>query len=487
MSLPAQNLTQLLHTILNSFMDLCGCDGGTIFTVRKEKEKDPILTFETMITRSIRLSWVPDDLKALSFKFDDTTLVGKTAFRRQLFKISAREHENQISSRVEHILRYKTTTLLSAPLITPRGDLVGVVQLLNKLPVKRKGKSSKLFLLKDFDDRDERLLSAVAAQAALAVENSMLLEEQERLLDGFVKACITAVEARDPITSGHSERVSDYTLRLADAVNRTENGPLKDFLFNDTQLREIRYAAMLHDIGKISVREAVLHKERKLQEWELEVIRIRLRLMRTSLRLLEGTRDPDLCEKIEKLKFAWNFISEANEPTVLPAEINKVVEELQNMIVRLEDGEMMQALTFDERIKLSIPKGSLTETERLEIEKHVTNTYEILKMVPWSKGLENVPLYAFRHHEKLDGTGYPCRATSEEIPIQSRMLTICDIYDALRADDRPYKRAVPIEKALEILKMEVTGAKLDHDLFQVFLDARIFETTRIFDKKKKAA
>lgn len=414
--------------------------------------------------------------------------MGRTATQKQCFQVSFAEqvqgiHDRSGSKKVDSILHYVTRNILSAPLVTPRGDLVGVCQLLNK-------NASEGVAHPDFDARDERLFSIVAGQAALAIENSLLLEEQEKLLEGFVNACVTAVEARDPTTSGHSKRVADYTVALAEAVNRAQTGPLRDTQFNAHQLREIRFAAMLHDIGKISVKESVLMKEKKLQPYELEMIRMRLKLMRSNLKLHERVSGESQREAIEKVDFAWSHITQANEPHVLPTEVGGLIQELQGLKVLTEEGEELSALTREEGFKLAILKGSLTSEERVEIERHVTNTYEILKMVPWSKGLEAVPEIAYRHHEKLDGSGYPCKCVASQIPVQSRMLTICDIHDALTADDRPYKRALPIEKALEILAAEVARNKLDPTLFQVFLEARIFDlgkSVRRDERRKKAA
>lgn len=275
---------------------------------------------------------------------------------------------------------------------------------------------------------------------------------------------------------------------------------MRELSFSPQQIREIRYAAMLHDVGKISVKEAVLNKEKKLHSWELELIRMRLKLMRASL-LVNAAGQPlsssgseakenefEVKKKIKVLENAWDLISKANEPSILAENASAQLQDLLSVCVAGFDGENLSALTDDEKFRLSIPKGSLTQEERMEIERHVTHTYEILKMVPWSKGLESVPEIAFKHHEKLDGTGYPHHCPSHSIPLQSRMLSICDIYDALTADDRPYKRALSAERALDILSMEVKSGKLDSDLFKLFLEAKVFETyTWLPRKEPKAA
>lgn len=482
MGIGNDNLPKLLNTILNSFIDLCGCDAGSIYTVDKGTQNEKTLAFAAMVTRSMKLQSVPDHLRRLAFKFDESSLVGKTATQKKSFRVSYADQikDHVVSDKVDNILHYVTRNILSAPLVTPRGDLVGVVQLLNKNPYAEAPSP-------EFDERDERLFSIVAGQAALAIENSMLLEEQERLLEGFVNACVTAIEARDPTTYGHSTRVADYSVALTDAINRTQTGPLRELKFSTEQCREIRYAAMLHDIGKISVKEAVLMKEKKLFPWELDVIRMRLKLMRSNLMLHAKVSGTPQKEMLEKVEMAWKVISEANQPSVLPAQVSQVIQELQGFEVVTDEGEKLSALTREEGFKLAVLKGSLTAEERVEIERHVTHTYEILRMVPWSKGLENVPYIAYRHHEKMDGSGYPQHVKEPEIPVQSRLLAICDIYDALTADDRPYKKAVPIAKALDILKMDVGAAKLDANLFQVFLDAKVYEIGVPRRTEKKAA
>jgi len=360
-------------------------------------------------------------------------------------------------------------------LITPRGDLVGVVQLLNKLP-----KDGTPFAPQDtsplpnFDETDERLFSIIAGQSALAIENSLLLEEQERLIEGFVNACVTAIEARDPVTSGHSMRVSNYTVGLAEAVNRTNAGPLRDIVFTPAQLRELRFASMLHDVGKIGVKEEILQKQKKLQPHEIEIISMRLKLMRAQLMFLQQTERKDYADAINRIDHAWKQVMDANEPSVLRRATHDLLKDLRSLKVPFDTGEILTAVTEEESRKLSITRGSLSESERLEIESHVSKTFEILKMIPWSRGLEQVPDIAYKHHEKLDGSGYPNQITAEDIPAQTRMMTICDIYDALTADDRPYKPAMPVEKALDIIVAHVRAGKLDSAYFDIFVQAKLY-------------
>jgi HD-GYP domain-containing protein (c-di-GMP phosphodiesterase class II) len=485
--MPLENLSSDLQSILHSFLDLIECDGGSIYTLEKNLQGEPVLVFKAMVTRSLGITRVPDALKSTVFRLDDSSLVGMTGLRRKVYKESytdepGKNRAGQRHSRgvIDSLIHYQTRNILSAPLLTPRGDLVGVLQLVNKI-----GDDPDA----SFSDRDERMCGIVSGQASLAIENSTLLLEQERILDGFVRACVTAIEARDPVTSGHSQRVCDLSLSLAGAVNRQTRGPLSIIHFNDLQMRELRYAAMLHDIGKISIKEDILQKEKKLYPWELSLIEMRMKLMKSTYRLefASEKNSLELARKLREIDQAYQMILAANEPSLLPQEVSTGIIELTKLQVHLGDGEVCCALHDHEKDRLCIQRGSLSREERLEIEKHVSFTYEILKMVPWSRGLESVPQIAHRHHEKLDGSGYPLKVKGEEIPIQSRMLTICDIYDALTAKDRPYKAAVPLEKALGILEEEVKQGKLDALLFQLFVESKAYLISGDSSSVKKAA
>jgi HD-GYP domain-containing protein (c-di-GMP phosphodiesterase class II) len=481
-----ENLQSVLDTILGSFLDLVGCDAGSVYTVRQEPSGEKVLKFEAMITRSLGIQGVPEHLRTLRLKIDETTIAGKTASRREAIVVNSDSKSGHSPS--SRILNYTTQNIFSGPLITPRGDLVGVVQLLNKLPaVGLSLDSSDDLTPPPFDDRDRQLFSMIVGQSALAVENSLLLEEQERLIEGFVDACVSAIEARDPVTSGHSVRVANLTLGLADAVNRTASGPLGKVRFSPMQLRELRFAAMLHDIGKIGVKEAVLQKEKKLFPHELDVIEMRLKLMRAEMTLRQHRDGEDYRQAIAQLNKAWWQILDANEPMIESGAATEAVEALRSLSLIVGPNQVLTALTPSEAEKLSVRHGSLTEEERIEIEGHAAKTFEILKLIPWGRGLEQVPDIAHKHHERLDGTGYPLAIGPGSIPPQTRMMSICDIYDALRADDRPYKPALSLEGALDIIAAQVKEGKLDKAYFDLFIEARIYELTRTPSTKSGGA
>lgn len=392
---------------------------------------------------------------------------------------------------------YRTKSMLVIPMQNHHGEVIGVLQLINRKrdPETRLGEKDAEGQIVPFSAHTVKIVNALASQAAVSIENSQLYEAIERLFEGFVRAAVHAIEQRDPTTSGHSERVALRTVALAEALDRAQEGPFKLIRFSPEQVRELRYAGLLHDFGKVGVREQVLVKAKKLYEGELALIRQRHAFIRRSAEweferaradyLLAHGREgyerflKELSERQrESLETADRFLKvvlASNEPTVLAeGDFAQLGEFAGRQYIDI-DGAPQPFLTAREQKHLSIRKGSLDERERLEIESHVNHTFAFLERIPWTRGLARVPEIALGHHEKLDGTGYPRHVKAEEIPLQTRMMTIADIFDALTAQDRPYKRALPAERALDIMVDEVERGQLDGDLFRVFIEARVWE------------
>ena len=393
---------------------------------------------------------------------------------------------------------YLTRSMLVFPMTTHTGEVIGVLQLINR---KRPGAPVKLTAetvpheVIAFDKEMVELMRSLAGQAAVAVENNLLYESIERLFEGFVTAAVTAIEQRDPTTSGHSFRVADLTVELAKVVDVLDDGEYRNVHFSADQVREIRYASLLHDFGKVGVREQVLVKEKKLYPLQIETIRSRFEFAMKAVEA-EGHRrkleyvlqygrdgydafaarvDAEVHDEMERLRKDLAFVAQSNEPTVLPEGEFQYLQQLAARAFEDIRGEQRLLINQEEVRILSIRKGNLDATERSEIESHVTHTYNFLQKIPWTKDLASVANIAYAHHEKLNGRGYPRKLTAAEIPIQSRMMTVSDIYDALTASDRPYKRAVPTERALDILKMEMSDGLLDASLVTLFIEARVFE------------
>ncbi len=317
-----------------------------------------------------------------------------------------------------------------------------------------------------------------------------LKEDIERLFESFVNASVTAIEARDPSTSGHSQRVATLTTGLAIAVNQTPGGRYGGLHFSERQLREIRYASLLHDFGKVGVREHLLVKAKKLEPERLEQILQRLyqRDLERSLQAMDVAwslgeiYDPERAQRILKeLRFETDglvdLVRRSNEPKVLPEDVAAELVRLETLVVDHWSGRPARVVEPTDMERLRIRKGSLSSEEREEINLHVTHTFRFLSQIPWTQELAGVPEIAYAHHERLNGRGYPRSLKGEEIPVQSRIMSISDVFDALAAKDRPYKQAVSVERSLQILEEEARDGLLDLDLFGIFVEARIFDLT----------
>ena len=402
--------------------------------------------------------------------------------------------------------RYQTRSVLAVPMISARAAVIGVIQLIYK---RAKG-WIQLDVPSDFeggvvpfDEVSVAYVSTLASQAGIALENVLLYEEVKTLFDGFVRAAVTAIESRDPTTSGHSERVAELTVGLARAVNQTEHGHYREVRFSRDDLTQIQYAALLHDFGKVGVREHVLVKAKKLYEHERQLIEQRFRLIQHGYQiegleskvryLMESSReeaaervaaiDRDLSTRVGELDEIIRFILHANEPTVLEQGGFDRIAEIAGMTYPGDTGGIAPYLTAEEASALQIRRGSLTDLERLEINSHVVHSFNFLCQIPWGRTLRDVPQIAGAHHEKLDGSGYPNQLRGDQIPVPARIMAITDIYDALTAKDRPYKKAIPAEKALDILESDVKRGQLDRNLFDIFCGARVWTLTSRDDRR----
>jgi len=328
--------------------------------------------------------------------------------------------------------------------------------------------------------------------AAVSIENARLYVEIEHILESLVKAAVSAIDARDPATAGHSVRVAALTTGLAEAVQRSSRGAYRDLRFTQEQMRALQFAALLHDFGKVAVREDVLTKAKKLPPVLWERIESRFRLIRLALerdyfkRCVSECRtaagesadaplSPDaLAEQLADVDHQLKIVRAANEPSMMPAPPNDALTEIAKRTYEAADGRRLPYLTPDELRYLELSQGTLDDKERAEVESHVNKTTMFLEQIPWTDDLKDLVLYASGHHEKLNGTGYPKHLTSDEIPVQTRMITLADMFDALTANDRPYKPTMNAERALAILRAEADAGLLDRDLVDVMTESQVY-------------
>lgn len=494
-----RNLNRLLDLILLKARELTHADAGSLYLTETDSKNPEQILLRFMLSQNDSVQFSPPH--NIVIPADENSIAGYVAKSCEpvnlpdVYQIDP-QYPFHFNAQFDETTGYRTRSVLAIPLKTLQGEVIGVIQLIN-----RKTDHSPLVTERDFKHKvqpfssdDEELLHSLASQAAIALQTNRLLNDIERLFQSFIQASILAIEQRDPTTKGHSQRVARLTVNLARAVNQETTGPYANVHFNENQLKEIYYAAILHDVGKIGVREHVLVKQYKLYDVEMERIRRRFSVAILNLRLQTEKRKIDYLKKFrnqsyelyfkeldsalkheeEKLESYLRIIEQANLPTVLPeGDFRSLQAIAQETYIDL-DGTQHPLLEPHEISRLSIPKGNLDTLERAEIESHVTKSFEFLSQIPWTHDLLRVPEIAYGHHEKSNGSGYPRGLNHNEIPIQSRMMTIADIFDALTAQDRPYKKSVPTERALEILQMEVSQGNLDPELFRIFRERQIW-------------
>jgi HD-GYP domain-containing protein (c-di-GMP phosphodiesterase class II) len=495
-----RNLDVLLETILTKAREITGSDAGSLYLIEDGPDGSRRLRFALAQNESVEIPF-----RSVTLPLDGESVAGHVALTGAVVNLADAYQPPagspfQINRWFDEHARYRTKSMLVVPLRTPQGEIIGALQLINCKPERRgplRSTEDADAHVRPYGDRHVRLAGSLASQAAVALANRRLYDSISELFDGFVKASVTAIESRDPTTFGHSFRVAELTVGLAETVERADDARFRNVRFSPEEMRELRYAALLHDFGKVGVREHVLVKSKKLYPLDLDRIRHRIELLMRDLELgvtrrkvdwltrrgkdgftpLAARLDAELAAAITELNEALDVVLTINEPSVQPLDFTTALLRITARSWEDHRGQPRTVLTPEEASILAITKGSLTESERREIQQHVVHTFQFLAQIPWTREFRRIPEIARSHHEKLDGTGYPFGIRGDQIPLQSRMMTIADIYDALTATDRPYKKAVRVEEALDTLREEQRTGGLDGALLDLFIDARIYERT----------
>jgi HD-GYP domain-containing protein (c-di-GMP phosphodiesterase class II) len=506
-----RSIDKLLALILQKSREITGADAGSLYLVERAKDRGngngDQLRFKLPQNDSVGVS----EFEEFTMPLDQTSIAGYVALTGLSVNVAdayrlREDSPYKISRSWDEKSGYRSKSMLVVPMRDHDDIVIGVVQLINKKRNRRAVLQPASLAEEEvipFTSVDEELASSLASQAAVAFENADLIQRIRTLFDQFIHRAVTAVELRDPTTAGHSERVAVLTVGLVERVDAVTVGPLADERFSRDEVEELRYAALLHDFGKVAVQEKYLRKEKKLYAQQQIAIRQRFAYilssiesdrLRARLQALEsghagadalGAIDAEYTRRRAEAERVLRVVLSANEPTVVEEESFRAVMDLPTRSFTSYDDEAQfpveawadgPFLSAEEVEVLSIRKGSLSEEQRRRIQDHVSHTYEFLRKLPWTLQLRRIPEIAWAHHEKLDGSGYPRGLRGrDEIPIQSRMMTIADIYDALVAWDRPYKPPVSEERAREILHEEAQDGKVDPDLLEVFLEAKLWE------------
>lgn len=486
-----RNDTALLEKILREARRLARCEAGSLYLV-EQNDGEKCLSFK-LAQNDLR----PMALTESRLPLTPGSLAGFVAVSGQELRISDAyaipdEAPYRFNRSVDEATDYRTRSMLVLPMRDHRDAVIGVLQFIN-----RTRRENSVTAIAEFDDEIVALLRAVASQAAVAMQKNNLIQEINGLFESFVQASVKAIEQRDPSTSGHSFRVAETTIALLRALPDSGLPRFRNLSLSREHLREVRYAALLHDFGKVGVRESVLLKANKLTDDALEIIRYRFALHKERLRNAALQQElevlhhdaagfevrrrrihRDLEKRISELEDYYATVVEANRPRVLDEGALENLDRMEPLPFVELDGSRGRLIAPAQLDALRIRRGSLTRRERLEIEAHVSFTRDFLAVLPWPPELMDVPRIAAAHHEKLDGSGYPDGLTEDRIPLPSKVMAVCDIYDALTAMDRPYKKAVPNERAFSILEDEAAAGLIDADMVRVFIDARVYELSK---------
>jgi len=477
------SLNDLLSTLLREACGIAECDAASLYLVERDADADYLrfkLTRNDSIDFAFKESRVPLSSESLAGYVAKS---GEEINLVDVYDLPAGVPYS-FNRSFDEKMNYRTRSMLVLPLRDHNERVVGVLQFMN-----RKCTATRETIA--FDAEIVEILRAVTSQAALSILKSRLVRDINELFESFVQASVKAIEQRDPSTSGHSARVAETTVELFQALPNSNLPRFKNLSISQNDLREVRYAALLHDFGKVGVREAVLVKSHKLSDERLEIINYRVQLQKERLRRSALQREMHLLhDKVQDFEVArarvhrelqsqlsqlddyFGMIVAANNPTVRVDGDFSHLKSIEGYQFIEDDGSPTGLISKQDLAALSVRRGSLTQEERVEIEAHVQHTRDFLAVLPWPEELSQVPLIAGSHHEKLNGTGYPVGLEGDQIPLASRVMTVCDIYDALTAMDRPYKSAISQQAAFDILYEEAKAQLLDIDLVNIFVASR---------------
>ena len=496
-----KDMDKLLEMILLEAKRISNADGGTLYMMTDHQR----LKFSIMITNSLNIHMGGTSGKEIPFYpvklyMDDgqpnksmiaanAGLTGDTinipdAYKAKGFDFSGTKSFDEKTG-------YRSKSFLTVPLKNHEDEIIGVLQLLNAQDIKTK----KVI---PFSEGVQKSVEALSSQPAVAITNKNLIKDLEVLFESFIKLIASAIDAKSPYTGGHCSRVPEITMMLAESVNDINEGPFSGIQFTDKEMYELKIAAWLHDCGKVATPEAVVDKGTKL-----ETIYDRIHTVATRFEVLKRDEEIKFLKKQLKIQ-KDNSLSEDDKKDALKKArslyLKRIKQQADDKAFIEESnvgGEFMSKdrkdrvkkiasyrwrdnrsskpfFTEDEVYNLCISRGTLTPEERKIINDHIVVTIDMLEQLPYPKHLRNVPEFAGGHHEKLDGTGYPKGLNHSEMSVQAKIMAIADIFEALTARDRPYKKGKTLSQAMRILGFMKNDAHIDTELFEVFVKEKIY-------------
>jgi HD-GYP domain-containing protein (c-di-GMP phosphodiesterase class II) len=476
-----KNLDRLLETIIDHARRITNADGATLY-IRNETQK--VLEFAIVCNQTLDIrmggtgrviSWPPIPLENDDGTENHRNVSAHCALKGEVVNIAdvyqAEGFDFEGTREFDQKTGYRSRSMLVVPMLNHDDEVIGVLQLLN-------AKDQLTGEVVDFPAYLISLVTSLGSLAAIGLTKMKLIRDLENLFNCFIRAIADAIDEKSPCTAGHVLRVAELTEKMALEVNRTDTGPLAAFRFSEDELVELRMAAWMHDVGKITTPEHIIEKSTKLETIfdRIELIRCRVELLKKEAEIADlkarlGEKPYSPPPAILELDGQLAFLEEVNDGGEnLPAEAIERINRLAEMTVHIQ-GRKVPLLDGDEVRNLSISKGTLTSEERDIIKNHVHLTARILGSLPFPKKMSRVPLFAGMHHEKIDGSGYPARLAGDEIPLQARMLAVADIFEALTAADRPYKKGKRLSEAMRILETMADNKQLDGSLCDLLVES----------------
>ncbi len=499
-----RDINRLLESILLAAKTITHADGGTLYLLTEE-DGAKRLKFEIMRTESLNIAMggttgtpipfypihlykdgKPNNQMVATF----AALTGQTVNIADAYTVEGFDFTG--TRNFDKKTGYRSKSFLTVPMKDHENEILGVLQLINS-------QDPTSGVVVPFSDADQRLVESLASQAAIALTNRQLINQLESLFESFIAMINSAIDDKSPYTGGHCQRVPELTMMLAEAVNQTKQGPLSQFDMSDKDRYELKIAGLLHDCGKVTTPVHVVDKATKLEtifdrihlvDTRFEVLKrdAEIELLKSKAALQQqGLDELSLRERVDQLEQAYKsrlsqfdqdreFLRKCNiGAEFMPPEAQEQVKKIAGYNWLDQSGNTARFLTDDEIENLSIQRGTLTAKEREIINYHIVSTIKMLEALPWPKHLQRVPEYAGGHHERMDGKGYPRGLTRDQMSVQARVMGIADIFEALTARDRPYKKGKTLTESLQILGKFKQGGHIDPDLFDVFIRQKVYQ------------
>lgn len=485
-----KNLDKLLESILLNTQEIANADGGTLFVATEHQS----LQFSIVSNNTLGIRWRAGDNSPVSFpelpleihgQPNHNAIAAHCAISKQSVNIQNAYLETGYdfsgAKAFDSAMGYRTQSVLAVPLVNHQNKVLAVLQLINA-----KNDQGQTI---EFGEFQQKLAESLASQASIAMQNRLLINQLEQLFEGLIQLINTAIDQKSPHTAGHCLRVPELTLMLAEAAHQESEGPLADFFLTDKDRYELKIASMLHDCGKITTPVHVVDKATKLETIfdRMGLIETRFECAHQSLErqalanLLQHPQDDQAIQERTRLARQaladdLTFLKKTNIGSERMQ--SEDIDRIQTIAARTwidSSGQLQPLLTQDEVLNLSIVAGTLTQPEREIINHHIVSTISLLKQLPWPDHLQQVAEYAGGHHERMDGKGYPNGLKREQMSVQARMMGIADIFEALTASDRPYKKAMPLSQGIAIMRRMKETQHIDPDLFDVFIKHGIYK------------